>query len=192
MSRRPLRLFCAVELPQPVREDIHARLRPWRDAHPDAKWVPAGNLHLTLKFIGDAAEDEVERISQALAAAAAQQGPFGVHLVGAGTFGRPSAIRVIWLGIGPGQGQLAELAAGLERLLLPLDIAEEGRPYRAHLTVARCGGQALPEALSRQVSDAARSDWGRFEVSRIVLMQSHLRSHGPTYVPLVQHCLGPG
>jgi len=192
VSHPPLRLFCAVELPQPVREDLHARLRPWRAAYPEAKWVAVDNLHITLKFIGDVAEDDAERIDDALAAAAAQQGPFGIHLVGAGVFGPPRAVRVIWLGIGAGQGPLAALAADLERLLLPLGVAADGRPYRAHLTIARCRGGALPDALHKGLRDAARADWGRLEVSRIVLMQSHLRPEGPAYEPLAWHRLGPG
>ena len=58
-----VRCFVAIELPSDVRTLVHQgraghppRDERWRDE----KWVPHENLHVTLKFVGHIAEDDVD------------------------------------------------------------------------------------------------------------------------------------
>jgi 2'-5' RNA ligase len=61
-----VRLFVALEIPSAVRENLAALIRKLRAVAPQAKWVRAENLHVTLKFIGEVPETKLEAIRMAL------------------------------------------------------------------------------------------------------------------------------
>ena len=48
-----MRLFIAIELPSEIRNALMVFLNELRDTAPRAKWLRAGNLHVTLKFLGE-------------------------------------------------------------------------------------------------------------------------------------------
>jgi len=52
-----VRLFVALEIPAAVRENLAALIRELRPLAPQAKWVRAEKLHVTLKFIGEVPEE---------------------------------------------------------------------------------------------------------------------------------------
>ena len=47
-----MRLFLAGVVPDAVKQTLHAQLEPVRAATPQARWLPADSLHLTLVFLG--------------------------------------------------------------------------------------------------------------------------------------------
>ena len=48
----PQRLFIAVSIPPAVADAVGAAIEPWRETFPKARWVPRGNWHVTLAFLG--------------------------------------------------------------------------------------------------------------------------------------------
>ncbi|MDH3745031.1 MAG: RNA 2',3'-cyclic phosphodiesterase, partial [Acidobacteriota bacterium] len=62
-----MRCFLALEVPEPVREDIGRRLESLRGDFPPARWVPPSNYHLTLLFLGELGASQVERLGAKLA-----------------------------------------------------------------------------------------------------------------------------
>src|SRR2546426_7495172 len=79
------RLFIAIELPATLRGRVQDHIDQSRKAVPDARasWTREENLHLTLKFLGDAPVTRVEALSQAVARAATEVSPFEI-IVGRG------------------------------------------------------------------------------------------------------------
>ncbi|HEU4510229.1 MAG TPA: 2'-5' RNA ligase family protein, partial [Pyrinomonadaceae bacterium] len=61
------RVFCAVELPDDVREQLRDHIERLRAAVPDvaASWSRVENVHLTLKFFGNVEVDRIALISAA-------------------------------------------------------------------------------------------------------------------------------
>jgi len=57
----PWRLFVAISLPEPVRREMEVLQAAWRAELPpkSVRWTHGGQLHLTLKFLGDVASDRV-------------------------------------------------------------------------------------------------------------------------------------
>ncbi|MBW1877497.1 MAG: RNA 2',3'-cyclic phosphodiesterase, partial [Deltaproteobacteria bacterium] len=61
-----LRLFAALELPASLRDALTLLQEPHRPRG-DVRWARPGTLHLTLKFLGDTAEEAVPDVTTALA-----------------------------------------------------------------------------------------------------------------------------
>ena len=79
---KTLRLFIAVPLPDSVKAQICAGpLSSVALNRPGIRPVPANNLHLTLRFLGDTAESELPAIREALESAAAGLRPFRAEIL---------------------------------------------------------------------------------------------------------------
>src|SRR5271165_7033951 len=92
-----MRLFVALDIDNNIRERITRFLDGVRGFAPDARWVRPESLHVTLKFIGEKSEEEVEKIEQALASISTRA--FEMIFRGYGFFPSDRAPRVFWVGI---------------------------------------------------------------------------------------------
>ena len=145
---------------------------------PQFRWTPAGNLHLTVRFIGNVDRPLVEAIADRLRARSLPG--FDLELGDLGTFGRGRHIRVVWQGLREGGEAVAALAAQVEAECATAGLVAEKRPFQAHLTLARArprdgaGLTPLPEP-------PGVSPW---RASELVLYASRLSRTGATYEPL--------
>src|SRR5207244_9920485 len=119
--------------------ELKLRLSLLSTGIPGAKWVDAGNLHLTLRFIGEVGEDVAADIDDALARLRARR--FTLQLAGTGVFGggRPRA-----LGVGvERQPDLVSLRDKIEQALIRIGLEPEPRKFAPHVTLARLRDPAL-------------------------------------------------
>jgi len=178
-----VRLFLAIELPAEVRqrlaevqERLQASCRGWR-------WVRPDGIHLTLRFLGEVAEERDRRLRDTWRGAAAAGGPFVLGLGGVGRFpprGRP---RVLWLGIDelePGQ-RLEALARRLEAAARADGFSAEGRAFRPHLTLARARRNERPVGPEEGACGGGPT---RFAVTELTLFRSELLRSGARYTSL--------
>jgi RNA 2',3'-cyclic 3'-phosphodiesterase len=154
------RLFVAIWPPDDLLELLADVERP-RD--PGVKWLPPENLHVTLRFLGDADEDDVvERLDAVLLpAATAVVGP---------AFDLRSE-RSIMLPV----AGLDDLAVVVDSALHGVGTANERRRFVGHLTMARLARQARPERSVGRRFDA------EFEVHEVALVASTLTDAGSIY-----------
>ena len=54
-----MRLFVALEIPTTTRENLATLIASLRAITREPRWVRSDNLHVTLKFLGEVAEDEL-------------------------------------------------------------------------------------------------------------------------------------
>jgi len=157
------RLFVAVWPPEDVLAGLADVERP-RDQ--GVKWVPPENLHLTLRFLGDADEDEVaERLADTvLPATDVSLGP---------------AFDVWWERslVLPADG-LDELATAVHRATRGLGTERVRRRFAGHLTVARLARRARPRRAAGLRFEAD------FRVDEVALVASTLRDSGAEYETL--------
>jgi 2'-5' RNA ligase len=177
-----LRCFVAVELPDGLRETIADHFAREGRAVAVVRWVPAANLHLTLKFLGDIEAQRLPTLQGALAQALAGAAPFTLALRGAGAFPTPERPRVIWVGAGKGAAEVSAMAAAVEGALAPLGFAPEARPFAPHLTVGRVKSPLHDRGALRRLLEAVRErEWGEWLVSAAHLVRSELFPAGPIY-----------
>jgi RNA 2',3'-cyclic 3'-phosphodiesterase len=181
---RARRLFVAVEVPEEVHGAIDRAVAPWREVLA-ARWVPARNRHVTLRFLGAVAADRIALVEAALTTAASSSGRARTRLTGLGAFPSPGRARVLWVGIDDAPGRLAAIAHALDGALLS-DFPPEPRPLRPHLTLARCDPAVrLPATFVDTAVEPVP-----FEVRRLVLFESVPSGSGPPrYEPLVTAAL---
>ena len=124
-----LRLFVGIEFPP----ELKLRLSLLCSGIPGARWVDAGNLHLTLRFIGEVSEDLAVDVDEALARVKGRR--FALQLAGTGVFGgsRPHAL---WVGV-ERDPDLVRLRDKVEQALLRIGLAPEPRKFVPHVTLAR-------------------------------------------------------
>ena len=182
------RLFVALDLPEPVREEIVAWQRE-ELTDPALRPVRPESLHMTLVFLGYRAEKEIERIAEAA---------FDVELpapeiellrepVGVPRGKRPRLFALD----APSEGAVA-LQAAVERKLVEGRFYEpEKRPFWPHLTVARVRperrGSRKPAVVERPPGSLPERTFLRpIPLVRLVLFRSHLRREGALYEPMAE------
>jgi 2'-5' RNA ligase len=179
---RPLRLFVAVNLQIASARrlaDTVMKLRAQTKAKAKVSWVPAANLHVTLKFLGWARPEVVPAIRGALHAVAAVRRGFEIATRGFGGYPDLQAPRVLWAGIADPSGGLAALAQAVDKKMTALGFAAETRPFSAHVTIGRVREGWTPELSGLLPADAA---FGTSLIREIVLYESETKSSGSEYI----------
>lgn len=178
-----MRLFTGIELPEEVcdrLERLLERLRP--TAH--LSWSPIYNLHITLKFIGEWPEDNLDSLVEALQPAA-PRAAIPISVRGVGWFPNPHSPRTFWAAVHAGPA-LAQLARATEDALKPLGIAREKREFSPHLTLARIRQPVPLQPVRQAIAKLESLDFGSFEADRFHLYLSRPGPAGSVYTKLAE------
>jgi 2'-5' RNA ligase len=195
VSQPSIRSFVAVLLDEPTRTAVSALIDHLRPLSRAVGWVPAQNLHLTLKFLGNQSPERLEEVTEALRAAAAGQPPFTVTFHGVGAFPGIERPRILWVGLAHGAVEARTLQERVEQALEQRGVPREGRPWHPHLTVGRVFDdrrwrrEASP-SLRTALAQAAAREFGSLTVTHIALMRSDLSPAGARYSELCSLPLG--
>lgn len=188
MNQAPIRSFIAIDFSPEVLKNIEQvsdQLRK-RIGVKAVRWVPAGNIHLTLKFLGNVPAGQMEALAQALKAAAAGQCWFDVEVENLGAFPKISQPRVIWVGMKE-SNELLVLYQSIEDQMARLGYAREQRPFSGHLTLGRvsdrCSKQEL-NVITEVLRDVQVASLGKSRVEAVHLYRSDLRPSGSVYTRL--------
>jgi len=176
-----MRLFVAVNLPPPLRREIWLVTEALRVADLPMKWVPADNLHLTLKFLGEAPPTRRPEIEAAVTAAVRGARPFTLGVGGFGAFPAVERPRVIWVGC-EGIPALELLQHQVEVETERIGFPGEAHPFRPHVTLGRAKRGATParfRRLDRLLGDLMLD--GEFAVQSLDLMESRGGPDGSVY-----------
>ncbi|MGQ9478296.1 MAG: RNA 2',3'-cyclic phosphodiesterase [Candidatus Bipolaricaulia bacterium] len=183
-----MRAFFCIELDEPIKDGLNGLIQTLK-REPTLKaakvsWVKRENLHVTLKFLGEIAPEQIEELKLAAEVAWADGGgkPFSLGLDLLGAFPNPQRPRVIWVGSSAPPREIIRLYERLEKELHPLGFPPEGKPYTPHVTLGRVkGGTRMGSGLA-QVKLAPF----RFiaEARGLTLMESQLDPAGAIYRPL--------
>jgi 2'-5' RNA ligase len=184
------RTFVAIELPGYIRDDLRKLQHDFTSYRFGIRWVKPRNMHLTLKFLGDADPVHVEAIENVLAEIVGQTPVFELLPRGMGVFPNIRQPRILWTGIAGQVNALRYLHRSVEIALDPLGFTAEKRFFTGHLTIGRIKKRIEPKRLA----DALRTHQGfasdPFAVERLVLFKSDLKQNGPIYTKLREMHLG--
>jgi len=179
--------FIAVDIPpSPPLESFAEEVR---SASASLKVVSTGQLHLTVKFLGDTEEGLVPEVVATIREACADVQPFPITVRGTGAFPSLSRMNVVWVGV-EGAESIGRIAGDLEASLEPLGFAAERRPWKAHVTLARVKGHRDLDRV-RSILETRRDEvFGSHRVDRVHLKKSVLTAGGAQYSVVATVALG--
>jgi len=163
----------ALDPPSEVCAETEAWARHLARSTQGLRVVPARNSHITLAFLGERDEFEIEQI---LGAVAESTGPATGLALGAPVWLPRRRPRNLVLDIHDDRDELAALQARLARSLKRELGFKEDRPYRPHLTCARTGRGFDPAGLRLPVSPSIS-----FSGESVTLYSSTLSPEGAEY-----------
>jgi 2'-5' RNA ligase len=184
-----LRLFLAAELSEALRRRIATAIDTIKgEGVPPVKWLPQDNYHITLRFLGDTAEDQLPALERLVSSAAGELLSASVRAGDAGCFPSCKRPRVLYVAVEDAPGRLTEWQRFLESALeKDLGLPPEDRPFRPHITA---GYARERKKGDRELVQAAVGRLGQLvtvepeELSKIVLFQSELGPKGAVHTPI--------
>jgi 2'-5' RNA ligase len=179
-----IRAFLAIDLPDSLRAHLALIQGELKRSQAEVRWVPPGNIHLTLKFFGNVPDEDIGSLALAARQVAAAEEPFQLRVTMAGAFPSHRSPRVVWLGLGGDVVPLTRLYHGLEKAFAALGHLPEGRAFHPHLTLGRVKSPINRENLARMLATMPPVDWPPFAVKELILFQSVLSPQGSKYTPL--------
>lgn len=176
-----IRAFVALDLPQPVLQELDQVARELKALGIEGRFPRLEGLHLTLKFLGNVREEQVEEIGTVLDGVFRQRSAFQLQPRGLGAFPRPADPRVVWMGL-QSSPDLIQLQQSVESALQPLGFEPEGRPFHPHLTLVRLKSRKNLQELIRFLrEEGSLHSTSPFVVEEGYLFQSVLRPAGTEY-----------
>ena len=175
-----VRTFIAVRVP--AFEPLKEVLQKLSGLGKCIKTVEPGNLHVTLKFLGDTEPSVLPVIHDTIRQVAQQFPPMSMQVAGIGAFPHVNRPSVIWAGLDHAV-PLIHVANLLDAELESLNFSREKRPFQPHLTLARVKRKPPPQ-LKSIIAQFQETEFGELKVSEIELFRSELRPEGPIYTVL--------
>jgi len=154
-----MRLFVALDPTDEIKARIGKLVESIKKSGDGIKWVDEQDLHLTLKFLGEVREDDLQKIIKEVEEAAAGRESFKISFKGLGNFPH-----VIWIGLKEGEKELKEVAEKLGT-----------EDFSAHLTIGRVKKGGI---RSEEYKDF---EFGEMRAEKIRLIKSTLTPKGPIY-----------
>ena len=193
-----MRIFIALDIDDAIRERMQRFMDGVRGFAPDARWVRAESLHVTLKFIGEEPETAVEEVKKLLRAI---RGPaIPLMFRGSGFFPTPKSARVFWVGV-EADSELARLAATVDAATSQIGIPKEDHAFSPHLTLARGGKSGSPRRqkadrpnaafrrLQEKLAEMPAPEFGAMSAREFYLYESKLSPGGAQYTKLERYPL---
>ncbi|MBW2065997.1 MAG: RNA 2',3'-cyclic phosphodiesterase [Deltaproteobacteria bacterium] len=188
-----IRSFLAFELPPEIKGVLEKVSSEVRRFDLDVKWVKVENVHLTVIFMGNIAQERIPEMDPQIREICERYDAFEISVRGVGFFPDARRPRVMWLGLEGDMERLSKFRDDLQRPLARFGIREEKRPFRPHLTLGRFRKSGGPkpriQELVRKYADLKSP---RCSVGELVLLKSDLKPSGAEYTKLSSWPLGRG
>jgi|TARA_R100000049_G_scaffold5031_1_gene12939 2'-5' RNA ligase len=177
------RLFVALRPPPDIRDPLIDTM----EGVEGARWQSDEQLHLTLRFVGEADTAQANDLVSALEAVRAPR--FTLQLRGLGTFERKGRTRALWAKVDESE-PLAILHRRVERACRAAGLAPETRKFVPHVTIARVNASTGP--IGGWLATHGRLALPPWPVDAFHLYESRLEPGGAHYEPVVDFPLDAG
>ena len=179
-----IRCFVAIEIPEPIQNRLVRIQDMLRNQIEKASWVKPGNIHLTLKFLGDINPENLEPIGKAIEEVANRHYSFSLHIGGIGAFPNLVRPRVLWAGVSVGAEHVSALAQGINLALSGHGFPTETKKFNPHLTIGRLREKVNLKPYANQYRQYDNINGAEMTVGAISLIRSQLDSRGAIYSTL--------
>ncbi|HMD53647.1 MAG TPA: RNA 2',3'-cyclic phosphodiesterase [Phycisphaerae bacterium] len=179
-----MRLFVAITLSETIRRQLAALQKRLEQAKVQVRWVKPEQYHITVKFIGEAADDQLAQITTRLDAAAAQTQAFKLDITGLDRIESRGKVRVITAEINSPDQRLTRLHRLVDQNLAGMGFDLDMRELLPHITLGRVQSNHGLNRLLRRLEHFAPENSepiGGWEVVDVHLFQSTLTPEGSEY-----------
>ena len=174
------RTFIAVKIPAAVKlkellESLRVDMREDR-----IRWVNPEILHITLSFIGDTSEEQVNYISEQLETIGSGYSSMELHFKELGIFPNLRKPRVFWIGMDRNK-LLENLQGEIEVMLRNYGIIRDNKPFSPHLTIARIKWIDNIDRLKYWLKKYRGKTIQKTKIGEVIYYESKLTANGPIY-----------
>jgi 2'-5' RNA ligase len=92
------RTFFAIEIPERLGQELERLQAELAAEVPDCRWAKTRPFHMTIAFLGDVQDRDLDRLHELVAASVRHIEPMDMRLVGLGAFPVPNRPKVLWVG----------------------------------------------------------------------------------------------
>jgi len=182
-----MRCFIAIDIDDKIRKaiaDLQKQIASKVSVKQgDLKWVEPNNIHLTLKFLGEISDKQLEEVKEITNTVAQAHQKFNLEIESVGSFGGRSA-KIVWVGAGNGTEALLALQKDLDDLLAQSGYPREEREFSAHLTLCRVNHPIAGLKMGEAIAQFSHLKLGSIAAESLCVYQSQLTPAGPTYTLL--------
>lgn len=179
-----MRTFIAIELEEEVKEHLSNIQAETQKLCRRGNYTPKENFHLTLHFLGEVEEEDLDYLQEAIFETARRNRPFTLTLDKVGFFPRGNK-GILWAGLEK-SNPLQRLFSTLEKSLEQQGFARERKGLSPHITLGR---EVEPQRSFLDVQKGVKVEPMRVSVRSISLMESVRRGPKLVYVPLFRQNL---
>jgi 2'-5' RNA ligase len=185
-----VRSFFALDVDESVREGLTEAQRALADCGATFRPVTSANLHVTLQFLGDVADDRLGEVLKAAGGAAAEIEPFDFTVAGLLAVPPRGQLRMVWATAQDPTGRMKQLQQRLAEAMEGLGFRPEERSFNPHITLVRIKFADAPARFRQSVQQMAGRNFGLQHAQELVAYGSQLTPTGPVYTLLSRMTLG--
>ena len=174
------RIFLAINLPDSTKKELLSYKEKWPEL--PARWTLPENLHITLLFLGNMSEKDLQELLLFSQGVTKKHNPFEIELSGIEYGPSSSNPRMIWITVQESK-ELHSLQKDIQQF------RPNENSFSPHLTLAR-----LRQMEFRRIDPEERPEIHEefsihFSVNSFEIMESNLRRQSPEYTVLKRFAL---
>ncbi len=176
-----IRTFIALEIPKNVLDFVLDSIKKNINSFDKIKWEKEDKLHITLKFIGNFDETNVEKLNKDLFFLFDKFPKLNLQLDKFGFFIKDNIPKIIWLGLKENEN-LKKLVQKVDELTFQYGIEKEKRKFKPHITLLRIKNLEFIDELN--TLNEIKFEDVNFIADKIHLYKSELLKAGSVYKSL--------
>ena len=155
-----------------------------RDLDAKLKFVNPKILHITLEFLGEISEEQINQVSSILEELSFPK--FLLSVKHPDVLPNEKYIRVIYCNLEGHIEQLKQIQNEIRLKLKKLGFKTDSRPFKPHLTIARVKYVNNKSELIKVINNLSEYTCGEQEIKSVKLKESVLGPTGPEYTTLFE------
>lgn len=175
-----IRVFVSLKIAEDVKEELKTICSDLAEEPEHYKWESNEKIHLTLKFIGDVADNLIPPISNELEFVKTYPA-LDFSITKFGFFYRNGIAKILWAGLKT-DSTVYKLVKELNYRLEKFDIKIEKRKFKPHLTLLRIKSTTNEDFINNFNNYVFENV--NFKADRIALVKSELFKEGAKYSDL--------
>lgn len=175
-----MRTFIAIDLSDEFKTKLIDYQPEFDKLNSKAKWVSAENMHLTLLFLGDISDQEIDQVKTVLDKI--DIGGFELKFDNLGRFMQKKGRAVLWAGL-KAPDALYEIVEFISKNLQNIPSVVSAKPFVPHITIARFKNLNNKKEFKEKVMSLTAEPI-TCNIDKIILYSSELTPVGPIYAKI--------